>query len=143
MKLTVCGLFLSALLCVRAEDTFSNSARVAFKLYEDCRSDVSLSVCFKKKAITFLDRLGRMENITLGTRIKILRRIDAEYNDTVVGDKELEQNLPREIDDKEDELTYTLMDKLFKYLGSRKLEISLPKLSAEGMVREGQYDLFL
>lgn len=143
MKLILCVLFLCSTAYGVAEEEFADSsARIAYKIYEDCTKDVGLSVCLKKKAITFLDRLGRMENVSLATGINIVIKPTANCNDSAVTENELEKTLPRAIDAKEDALSYMLMDKLFKFVGSRNLEVSLPKFEVQELVEEGDEIFF-
>lgn len=140
MKLPLFVLFFGATAYALAEEEFADSsARIAYKLYDECTNDVGFSVCLKKKAITVLDRLGRMENVSLGIGINVVSKPDANCNETAVTEKELEQQLPRALDAKEDALSYMLMDKLFKYIGSRNVEISLPKFDAQELVEEGNH----
>lgn len=141
MKLLLCVLFLSATAYGLAEeDVADESARIAFKLYNDCTNDIGFSVCLKKKAITLLDRLGRMENVSVTTGINIVRKPAAISNESAaLTENDLEQNLPRALDAKEDALSVMLVDKLFNYIGSRNVEVSLPKFEAQALVEEGQY----
>lgn len=140
MKLILCVLFLCATTYGLAEEGVADeSARIAFKLYNDCTNDVGFSVCLKKKAITFLDRLGRMENVSVATGINIVRKPTANNNESVLTENELEQNLPRALDAREDALSVMLLDKLFSYMGSRNVEVSLPKFEVQEFVEEGKY----
>lgn len=140
MKLILCVLFLCATAYGVAEEEFADSsARIAFKIYKDCTNDVGFSVCLKKKAITFLDRIGRMENVSIATGINVVRKPNENCNDSAVTEADLEQTLPRALDAKEDALSYMLMDKLFKYVGSRSVEVSLPKFEIQELVEEGKY----
>lgn len=139
MKFILCVFVLSVIACAFAEEELADSsARIAIKLYNDCNNDVGFSVCLKKKAISLLDRLGRMENVSLGAGINIVQRPDANCNESAVSEKDMEDNLPRALDAKEDALSYMLMDKLFNYVGSRRVELSLPKLDASELVEEGE-----
>lgn len=138
MKLLLSVLFLSATAYAADEEDFADtSAQTAYTIYSECSNDVGFSVCLKKKAVTFLDRIGRMENVTLAPGVNIVLKPDANCNETVVNGDVLEQTLPRAIDAKEDALSYMLVDKFFKYVGSRNLELSLPKFDAEELIEEG------
>lgn len=119
------------------ENIVNGSAQIAYKLYKDCNSEEVYSVCLKKKFITALDRLGQIENVPLFTGINLVRNPLVGWNYSVVNSKELDQNLPRAIDAKEDALTLVLMDKLFKYIGSRNIEIIFPRYDIKEFVDEG------
>lgn len=139
MKLILCVLILSVIASVIADEELADSsARIAYKLYNDCSNEVGYSVCFKKKVITLLDRLGRMENVSLGIGINIVKKPYANSNESIMTEKDLDDTLPRAVDAKEDALSYMLLDKLFKYVGSRNLEVSLPKFDTQELVEEGE-----
>lgn len=139
MKFFLCILLLGTTAYGIVEEEFADdSARIAYRLYNDCSKDVGFSVCLKKKAITFLDRMGRMENVSLVSGINIVRNPAAECNDSVVNETDLEQTLPRALDAKEDALSVMLLDKLSNYVGSRTVEVSLPKFDVKGLVEEGK-----
>lgn len=114
------------ILCVSrtlTEDNFEeNSYRVALKVYDEC-SKGEFFACLKKKAIVMLDRLGRMEKISLAKGVTIVRAEDAVQEKSNVTGEELERNLS-----KEESLDEMLVEKFTGLVKSRKLEISLPKM---------------
>lgn len=114
------------LLCVTrtlTEDNFENAGvRVALKVYDECSKSDFFS-CLKKKAIVMLDRLSRMEKISLVDGVTIIKADNVTIEKTNTTGEDTERNLS-----KEQTLDEMLVDKLTRLVGSRKLEISLPKI---------------
>lgn len=133
MKRTVLVLLLCAV-CALAEDTFdSPGVRIALKVYDDCAKADSFSVCLKKKAITFLDRLGRMENVSVADGVSVKRAANAPVEGPVVTEEKLDETLPRSEDAKENALDNMIVDKVANFVGSRTIEVSLPRLAPEDL----------
>lgn len=133
MKRTVLVLLFCAV-CALAEDTFDNvGVRIALKVYDDCAKAESFSVCLKKKAITFLDRVARMDSLSLTDGVIVKRTADAPAEGPVVTEEKLEESLPRSEDAKENALDNIMVDKVTSFVGSRSLEISLPKITPEDL----------
>lgn len=132
---------LLTLACTLADDTTfeDSSTRIALKLFHECAKDDGLSVCLKKKAVTLLDRLGRADNLTLTDGITLYQVGKDLKKEPEVTEQQLEQILPRSIDDKEDALTNMIFEKFFDFIGSRTVEIALPKVTAEDFIGEGKY----
>lgn len=115
-----------------AADGFEDATtRVALKVYEDCTASEDFYVCLKKKAITFLDRLGRSEKFSLSDSVKIVRAADAPAPKEEVSESKLDEVLPRSADAKNAALTEMLSEKLTDFIGSRTIEISLPRAFKE------------
>lgn len=107
------------------------STRVALKVYEDCSASEDFYVCLKKKAVTFLDRLGRAEKFSISDSVKIVRVADAPVQKDEVTEAKLDEILPRSADAKNAALTEMLSEKISDFLKSRTVEISLPRAFAE------------
>lgn len=124
-------------LCVTrtlTEDNFeTNTYRVALKVYDDCSKGEFFS-CLKKKAIIMLDRLGRMENISLTEGVTIVKASEDFQEKSNSIPEDLERNIS-----KEESLDEILLDKLTRLLGSRKLEVSLPKMLPH--IEDGEFFL--
>lgn len=115
-----------------AADGFEDaSTRIALKVYEDCSASEDFYVCLKKKAITFLDRAGRAPKFSLSDSVKIVRAIDAPESKEEVTEAKLDEILPRSADAKNAALTEMLSDKVSDFLGTRTIEISLPRSLSE------------
>lgn len=128
MKRTVFVLLLCAF-CVAADNPFDDAVvKIALKVYDDCAKAESFSICLRKKAITFMDRLGRTEHFSVGEGVTVKRAADAPAEGPIVSEQELEETLPRSEDAKENALDNIIMDKVTNFVGSRTIEISLPRL---------------
>lgn len=103
---------------------------MALKIYDECNKAEGFSPCLKKKAITFLDRLGRMEKINLADGVIVSKSSDAPLEPTVT-EEQLDSTLPRADDAKDQALNTILLDKVSKLVGSRSIELTLPKLDLE------------
>ncbi|VEN34753.1 unnamed protein product [Callosobruchus maculatus] len=124
---------------VIAQDSFDTSGvRIALKIYDDCAKADGFSPCLKKKAITFLDRLSRMEKLTIADGVVLARAADATKDGLPITEEQLENTLPRSSDAKDDALNGLLMDKVSNFIGSRTVEVALPKITAEDFVGTGQ-----
>lgn len=114
------------LLCVSGtltEDSFENTGvRTAFKVYDEC-SKVEIFSCLKKKAILLLDRLSKMEKISLVEGVTIVKAVEVPQEKPNTTENELERNLS-----KEETLNEMIAEKLTRLVGSRRIEISLPKI---------------
>lgn len=112
------------MLCVSrtlSQESFQNSGvRVALKVYDEC-SKGDFLFCLKKKAVVMLDRLSRMEKISILDGVTILQTVPS--NQLTNSTDDLQRNMP-----KEDTVDDMLADKLTRLIGSRKLEITLPKV---------------
>lgn len=114
-----------------AQESFeSTGIRMALKLYDECNKVEGFSPCLKKKAITFLDRLGRMDKITLAEGVIVSKTSDSPLEPTVT-EEQLDSTLPRADDAKDQALNTILLDKVSKLVGSRSIELTLPKLDLE------------
>lgn len=131
MKSVISILFLTATSVVICDTSYTGT-QIVSRLYKDCNKEIGISVCLKKKLITLLDRLGRMENVTLVSGINIVRKQGVNISSAVVA----QNNLSRAV--KDDSLSYVLLDKFIKYIGSRNLEISFPMLDTEKLLEEGK-----
>lgn len=142
MKSTcVLVLMMAMAICHAQTDSFENAGvRVAMKIYEDCSKEDGFSPCLKKKAITFLDRLGRMDKLQLTEGITVVRG-ESVPNDsvgTVLTEDQLDKTLPRSSDARDEALNTMLMDKVTKFVNSRSLEITMPKFTASDLgIEEG------
>lgn len=125
------GSIFVVLLCVTATfavESFEDmSTRVALKVYEDCSASEDFYVCLKKKAITVLDRLGRAQKFSISDSVKLVRASDAPAPKEVLNEAKLDEILPRSIDAKNSALSEMIFEKISDFIGSRTIEISLPR----------------
>lgn len=116
-----------------AIDSFDAAGiRVVVRVLDDCiNSDSGFSPCLKKKALTFVNRLSRMNKLPLTDEIIIIK----SENDGNTTDADNENSLPRSTDARDDTLDKMLLDRITTYIKSRTLQVTMPKLSE--LVEEG------
>lgn len=119
-----------AVVALGQESFESTGIRLALKIYDDCSKSDGFSQCLKKKAITFLDRLGRMDHFALAEGV-VVSRANEVTPETTLSEEQLEKTLPRASDAKDDALTNILLEKVSKFVGSRTIEITIPKMGLE------------
>ncbi|XP_050304359.1 uncharacterized protein LOC126741925 [Anthonomus grandis grandis] len=120
---------------VLAQDSFEAAGfRFILKIYDECsgRSD-GFSSCLKKKAITVLDRVARMDKLPLMDGVALVKGPNGV--EPAVSENEIE-NLPRDIESQDDALNNMLADRVNNLLGSRTIEISMPQVSE--LLEEGR-----
>lgn len=133
MKRTVLVL-LFCISCALTDETGDDaSVRIALKVYDDCAKAESFSICLKKKAVSFLDRLGRTENFSVTDGVSVRRVADAPAEGPILSEQKLEETLPRSEDAKENALDDIIAEKVTNFVGSRTIEVSLPRLLPEDL----------
>lgn len=136
MKFSVCALFvLIAISATNAEDIYNQGTRALLRVYDECtKAEYGVSACLKKKAVTIIDRVARMDTFTVNDGFKIVKNQNApEFK--AVSENELEQTLPRGIEARDEVLTELLVDRIAKFFSARTIQIELPKLSNEELGR--------
>lgn len=136
MKFSVCALIvLIAISATNAEDIYNQGTRALLRVYDECtRSESGVSACLKKKAITIIDRVARMDTFSVNDGLKLVKNQNApEFK--AVSENELEQTLPRGIEARDEALTELLVDRIAKFFNARTIQIELPKLSNEELGR--------
>lgn len=120
---------------ISAEDTHSQSSRGILRVYDECtKSEFGVVLCLKKKAINFIDRVSRMNLLTLNDEIKIVKNDDAPVQNAL-NESDLENSLPRGLEARDEKLTNMLIDRVSGFLSSRTIEISLPSVKSEELSR--------
>lgn len=115
-----------------AMDSFDAAGlRVVVRVLDDCINSDGFSPCLKKKALTFVNRLSRMDRFPLTDEIVIIKSENSD-NST---DKQNENALPRATDAREDTLDNMLLDRITSYIKSRTLQVTMPRLNE--LVEEG------
>lgn len=133
----VCVFVIMFAVTAHAIDSFDAAGlRVVVRVLDDCINSEGFSPCLKKKALTFINRLSRMDKLPLTEGVVIIKAQDAikEANTT---DEQLENSLPRGTDSHEDALDNILLEKITSYLSSRTLQVTMPKFSE--LVEEGKF----
>ncbi|ETN67394.1 lactoylglutathione lyase [Anopheles darlingi] len=122
----------------QTEDYQSQGLRAIVRMYDECsKADSGFSPCLKKRAITFIDRLARVDTLNVGD-VKIVRNerssSGAEPSKPLT-EAELEQTLPRGLEARDEALTNMLLEKVAGIFSSRTIQMTLPKLSSEELGR--------
>ncbi|XP_050087570.1 uncharacterized protein LOC126572369 [Anopheles aquasalis] len=118
-------------------DYQSQGLRAIIRMYDECsKADSGFSPCLKKRAITFIDRLARVDTLNVGD-VKIVRneRSSGTEQSKPLTEAELEQTLPRGLEARDEALTNMLLEKVAGIFSSRTIQLTLPKLSSEELGR--------
>ncbi|XP_069690377.1 uncharacterized protein [Periplaneta americana] len=111
--------------------------RVMQRVLDDCiKSDDGVS-CLKKKAVTFLDRVARLQNIPLFSGVSLARE-EGEDDVPVPSEAEVEATLPRDLDGKSDRLDQMIYDRLTNFLDSHTLVMDFSEKAVEEGRRRGK-----
>ncbi|XP_076266728.1 uncharacterized protein LOC143200216 [Rhynchophorus ferrugineus] len=109
--------------------TSLSGIRMVLKICQECyRSD--FTKCLKKKAITFLDRLGRVEKLPVMDGVAFVKSSKNPTNSVLLTENEIDQNLARSLEGEGKTLNKMLIDKASDIFGARSIEISIPKIAS-------------
>lgn len=124
----------------------STGVRSILRIYDECqRSDGGMTMCLKKKAVTFIDRISKIDVVNLGDGIKVIGLENDIKVPKTLSENDLDQMLPRSLEDRDYFLTNMLADKIAHYISGRNIQISLPKVTSSDIGRgleEGEYKQF-
>lgn len=111
--------------------------RALYRVYEECEHrNMAVSPCLKKKAITFFERLGRIQALPIGDNLELIR-VAPLANDSSKGTvSDLEKTLARTNGGATDEiLNNILFERVAALLNSFNVQISLPKTTSGDLKR--------
>lgn len=127
---------LSAVVQGATEEYQSPGLRAIARVYDECsKAENGFTLCLKKRALTFIDRLSRVDSLSLGDMKIVRNERAAPVEGKPLTDSELEQSLPRGLEARDEALTTMLLDRIAGVFSSRTVQISLPKLSSEELGR--------
>lgn len=123
--------------------------RSILRIYDECqRSDGGITMCLKKKAVTFIDRISKIDVINVGDGVRVVgvdNAAAATYKTAkTLSENDLDQMMPRSLEDRDYFLNNMLTDKLANYISGRKIQISLPQVTPNELGRgleEGEISL--
>lgn len=133
-----------ALICSANDDdqqTNSSNAtpglRSMLRIYDECqRSDGGMQMCLKKKAVTFIDRISKIDVINIGDGVRVVGVENAAVKTgKTISENELDQMLPRSLEDRDYFLNNMLTEKLANYISGRKIQINLPQVTPNELGR--------
>ncbi|XP_055677156.1 uncharacterized protein LOC129786282 [Lutzomyia longipalpis] len=137
MMRIICGVLLIVLSVAADQEFMSPGVRAAIRVYDECqRAEAGFSVCLKKKAITFIDRVTKVDAINVGEGVRIVRSADSPVVDVPKSlGEDLEKSLPRNAEARDEALTTLLADRVARFLSSRTVMVTLPKVSPDEIGR--------
>lgn len=110
--------------------------RAFMRIYDDCqRADGGFSMCLKKKAVTFIDRVSKIDTINLGDGIKVVGLENDVKVPKTLSENDLDQMLPRGLEDRDYFLNNMLTEKIASYISGRNIQISLPQITSADIGR--------
>lgn len=113
--------------------------RSIMRIYDECqRSDSGVAMCLKKKAVTFIDRISKIDVINVGDGIRVVGVENAAAtakSARALNEYDLDQMMPRSMEDRDYFLNNMLTDKLANYISGRKIQISLPQVTPNELGR--------
>lgn len=113
--------------------TLTTGLKTAYRIYDECyKSSTGFTPCLKKKAITFVDRLSKINKISLGEEVYVVKVAEIESTPSQINNVAASS---RSAEDQDEALTDTLIDKVTGFLNSRTLQITLPKVNAKELGR--------
>lgn len=135
MKFAVFSIVALLVVSVSAEDFYNQGTRAVLRVYDECnKAEHGLTACIKKKAITFIDRVARMDSLAVNEGFKIVKNKNASEM-KVISENELEMTLPRGLEARDEALSEILVEKLASFVSGRTIQIAMPKLSTEELGR--------
>lgn len=113
----------------------NTAVRAVLRVYDECQNaEGGFSLCIKRKAITFVDRVIQLDSINVGDGIKVLRSETGIMDDgnsiAKPLDPDWEQSLPRGLEAKDEAISNLLLSKVTNLLSGRTIKVTLPAVSA-------------
>lgn len=120
--------------------------RNVYQIYKEC-TGAEMSSCLKLRLLTAIDRVSR------STQLNIVDGITVVKDNTQGQDKqeeiqktpqEIEESLPRALDDKEDALNNMIFDKVLKFFQSHTLQLKMPNVDefSRSLTEEGKQTIY-
>lgn len=135
MKFAICAIVALFVVSSSAEDVYNQGTRALIRVYDECnKAEFGLTSCLKKKAITFIDRVARLDSLAVNEGFKIVKNKNASEM-KVISENELEKTLPRGLEDRDEALTEMLVEKVATFVNGRTVQIEMPKMSTEELGR--------
>lgn len=108
--------------------------RALYRVYEECEHrNMAISPCLKKKAITFFERLGRIQALPIGDNLELIRVASLANDSSKSADLETLARTSGGATD--DILNDILFERIAALLNSFNVQISLPKTTSGDLKR--------
>lgn len=113
--------------------------KLLYRLLADCAKTPDVSVCLKMKAVTFLDRAVSLKTqLPINDYVSLAR--DPVYKEEgpegrsikPLSETQLEESLPRSMEERSGRLDEMLQERLASFLQSRTLQLNFPADIFEG-----------
>lgn len=135
MKIAICAIVVLFAVSSNAEDVYNQGTRALLRVYDECnKGEFGLTPCLKKKAITFIDRVARLDSLAINEGFKIVKNQNASEM-KVMSENELEKTLPRGLEARDEALTELLLEKVATFVNGRTVQIEMPKMSTDELGR--------
>lgn len=139
----VCVLLMSSVLIVVTSANELPQAhpglRAVTRVYDECHmAEGGFMSCLKKKAVTFLDRVGKIDSLNVGDGLKVIRSDVSSQNESngkSLTENELEATLPRGLEARDEMLSNMLLERVARFFSSRTVQLTLPKISPDEIGR--------
>ncbi|XP_044727543.1 uncharacterized protein LOC123291199 [Chrysoperla carnea] len=119
----------------KAQDKDSVGVRIAFKIYDEClRNDGGFTPCLKKKAVTFFDRVLKLDTIPLADGVNVIKSADVQLP-LITSENDLERSLPRNLEARDQQLNEMLIDRIAAFFSSRTVKLSFPSFTSQELSR--------
>lgn len=119
--------------------------RYVYQVYKEC-SGAELSPCLKLKLLSAIDRVSRSAQLNVADGITLVQdESTANESEPEKSLQEIEANLPRALEDKEDALNGMIFDKIAKFFQSHTLKLKLPNVEElqRSFTEEGRKTLLI
>lgn len=144
--LKIASVLIVCLVVINADDAPSLGLRAVLRVYDECqKAEGGFPPCIKKKTISFIDRVTKIDAITIGDGVKLVRTDDSAVDQDAAAttQTDYEQSLPRGLEARDEALSLILFERISKFFNGRVLKINLPKLSSDDIGRQLEEGTFL
>lgn len=127
----------------RSSNGIFGELRYVYQMYKDC-SGAELSSCLKLRLLTAMDRVARSAQLNIAEGVTVVKDENTlEKEETPKTPQEIEANLPRSLEDKEDALNTMIFDKFLRFFQSHTLKLKLPNVEelSRSLQEEGNNNL--
>lgn len=105
--------------------------RYVYQMYKDC-SGSEVSSCLKLKLLTTMDRVSRSVQVNVLDGVTLVKDESSQQSDEAPkSQQEIEAELPRSLEDKEDALNSMIVDKAVNFFQTHTLKVKLPNVVEE------------
>ncbi|XP_037028485.1 uncharacterized protein LOC119068817 [Bradysia coprophila] len=137
--LKIASVLILCVVVVNADDAPSLGLRAVLRVYDECqKAEGGFPPCIKKKTISFIDRVTKIDAITIGDGVKLVRTEEdvADQATAAATQTDYEQSLPRGLEARDEALSLILFERISQFFNGRVLKINLPKLSSDDIGRQ-------